>query len=141
MYFEVPIRNFIHIRENNVSYIAGADGVAGANGAAGADGVAGVAGADGTDGRNGVDGAIVFFNATEYLANLVDNITLLVIDKINDNGILNIREIHSQLLHTTDMVVNIGNFSIVNSNNVNSINVDSIDYTGNRFNRCVSGWC
>ena len=130
--FELPIRKFLHIDSHNITitdnsgigYYAGADG---ANGAAGADGV---------NGTDGAAGAIVFFNSTEYLAKLVDNITLLVLSKISDNGVLNIREIKSDVLHSTDLVVNTGNFTFIKS-----INIDSTHYIGSTFNRCVSGWC
>ena len=130
--FETPIRNLVNLPAINVNSTTGFvnDGQDGRDGRVGRDGQ------DGRDGRDGKNGSIVFFNSTNYLAELVDNITLMVLDKISTNGVLNIREVHSDIIYSTDLIVNMGNLSFVNS-----LSIDSTDYTGIRFNRCVSGWC
>ena len=148
--YERPIRYVLdipYIDSDNVINNSGSKGVDRVKGVDGVDGVNGVNGVDGVDGVNGVDGVdgingtIIFFNATEYLENMIENVTIRVLDKINKNGVINVDEINSNNIVSTNIVGT--NIVGVNGNltNIKSEIIDAIDYTGTKFNRCVSGWC
>tara|TARA_B100000513_G_scaffold178056_1_gene95566 strand:- start:248 stop:760 length:513 start_codon:yes stop_codon:yes gene_type:complete len=153
--YERPIRYVLdipYIDSDNVINNSGSKGVDRVKGVDGVDGVNGVNGVDGVDGVNGVDGVdgingtIIFFNATEYLENMIENVTIRVLDKINKNGVINVDEINSNNIVSTNIVgTNIVGTNIVGVNgnltNIKSEIIDAIDYTGTKFNRCVSGWC
>ena len=121
----------------------GIDGLNGVDGVNGVNGVNGVDGVNGIDGVDGINGTIIFFNATEYLENMIENVTIRVLDKINKNGVINVDEINSNNIVGTNIVgTTIVSTNIVGINgNLTNIKSEIIDAIVEWFNRCVSGWC
>ena len=85
---------------------------------------------------NGTNGEIIIFNLTEYLAIIIQNTTETVLERLSNEGVLNISEINSLVVNSVSFVG-----KHLNSTYLTTNYVDALDYTGNTFNRCVRGWC
>ena len=129
----------------------GADGASGANGRDGADGRDGTDGRDGADGRDGINGTLVIFNISDYLGEIIYNVTNFVLERISNEGTLNISSINVNNIVADSVYSSLVKGHYLNSTHINSDNIQGdniqgeniigIDYKGNTFNHCVRGWC